>query len=391
MLEQDTFVDLNGYAAGHGLMSERSAQKSGFTPPAGTRVISADNHFVLAQDIWFEHFPQHLKEKAPRVWRDDALGFPQVGFDGKSIYPQRGVALMRSIEQVPSTWDFNRRLQDLDDEGVEMEVAFPQSPMFFVQHPDFEFREWIFRAYNRYVADLQRQHPTRFVPVPVANYWDMSKAASTVYEIAGLGLKTLMVPMAPGLSVDGSTGCYGDMHFDPFWSAVEETGLPMCFHIGEAVGTPGPAPAVTEAMKQMGGGAGMFRRLFAELIFGGVFDRHPRLKIFFGEGGLHWVPGCLQDAELLHDSMIGLYDYKPKMRPSHYWYRHCGAGFMTDPIGLSHIDQIGVETAMWSADYGHNEGTFGYTRDSVKAVFDTLDEQSARMVVGENAIRMFNL
>ena len=101
MLEQDTFVELNDYAAGHGLMNARTAQKVGFAPPPGTIVVSADNHFVLAEDIWFERFPGHLKARAPRVWRDDALGFPQVGFDGKSLYPPRGVKLMQSIEQVP--------------------------------------------------------------------------------------------------------------------------------------------------------------------------------------------------------------------------------------------------------------------------------------------------
>ena len=64
---------------------------------------------------------------------------------------------------------------------------------------------------------------------------------------------------------------------------------------------------------------------------------------------------------------------------------------MNDRVGLSHIDQFGAETAMWSADYGHNEGTYGYTRDSVKALFDTLDEDTAKLVVGGNAARMFGL
>jgi predicted TIM-barrel fold metal-dependent hydrolase len=64
---------------------------------------------------------------------------------------------------------------------------------------------------------------------------------------------------------------------------------------------------------------------------------------------------------------------------------------MVDPAGLSAIDRIGVDRCMWSSDYPHNEGTFGYTRSALEAVFKATSEENAQRVVGGNAIDLFGL
>ena len=43
---------------------------------------------------------------------------------------------------------------------------------------------------------------------------------------------------------------------------------------------------------------GPFRRNLAQLIFGGIFDRHPDLKAVFVEAEINWVPGALQSASM---------------------------------------------------------------------------------------------
>ena len=45
-----------------------------------------------------------------------------------------------------------------------------------------------------------------------------------------------------------------------------------------------------------------FRKPFGQLLFGAVFDRHPKLQVVFAEGGIAWVPAALQDAEVLYDT-----------------------------------------------------------------------------------------
>jgi len=391
MLENEEFIRANSYARGLGLANLRTPQSNGPSLPEGTTVVSCDGHLALAEDIWYPNFPQHLKDKAPRVWFDEENGFCHLGMNQKSFYPVDAYALIRSIEGRESSRDLNSRMLDLDAENVDKEIVFPQTVAMFFHWPDFEVREWIWRIYNEYVASLQARFPTRFFPVPVANYWDLSKSAASIRDIKKLGLKTAMLPMKPGTKVDGAPVFYGAREMDELWTAAVEEGLPISFHIGESVEQKGPAPMVCEAMFQLGGGGGMFRRIFTELVFAGVFDRHPDLKVVFAEGGINWVPGCLQDAEMSFDSYAGLLNYTPKHRPSDYWYQHCHATFMNDASGLRQLDVIGSECAMWSSDYPHNEGTLGYGRDSIKTVLDMTSTDDARRILGGNAIEVFNL
>ena len=77
--------------------------------------------------------------------------------------------------------------------------------------------------------------------------------------------------------------------------------------------------------------------------------------------------------------------------PRDYWAKHCAATFMHDPAGLRQLDVIGVDNVMWSVDYPHNEGTFGYTGRAIDYIVNTVGLQAARKVVSENAIRFFRL
>jgi len=85
---------------------------------------------------------------------------------------------------------------------------------------------------------------------------------------------------------------------------------------------------------------------------------------------------------------------EPKLKhpPSWYWRHHCYATFMTDPSGLSLLDRIGPETVMWSSDYPHQESTFGYTRSSIQAVFDSVkDVKTAQQILGRTALELFKM
>jgi len=67
-----------------------------------------------------------------------------------------------------------------------------------------------------------------------------------------------------------------------------------------------------------------------------------------------------------------------------YWDTHMSASFMVDPLGLRLIEEIGVDRVMWSSDYPHNESTFGYSEQSLKAVVDALGPENAAKVVSGN-------
>src|SRR3546814_6025676 len=78
----------------------------------------------------------------------------------------------------------------------------------------------------------------------------------------------------------------------------------------------------------------------------------------FAEAGINWLASTLQDVKMISASYNRIIDWKLQHPPAHYWHKNLYATFIDDPLGLSLIDQIGVDRALWSLDYPHVESTF---------------------------------
>jgi predicted TIM-barrel fold metal-dependent hydrolase len=364
---------------------ERRAEERGNRRlPSGTIVVSADNHWSLAEDIFYDRFPPHLRDRAPRFFRGPDGGCQWL-VGGKSLFHPSFAKSLGDFERVPGCTDLGARLQDLDIEGVDKEINFGNGVLAFLGFPDLEVREWVFRIYNQHLAELQARAPGRFYGVGLINYWDMSKAADSIAELEALGLKTYLLPQNP-LGADSKALNYCLPEMDPLWRAAEEAALPVCFHVGEFF-RDGPGGVGIAAMVQFAG----FRKNFAELVFGGVFDRHPMLKVVFVEAELNWIPGALQTADMTYQCYRGLLEPKIAHHPVHYWQTNCFATFTSDPTGLQLLDRIGVDRVMWSADYPHPESMFGRNWRAMQAIVDTVSAEDARSILGGTAMRVFHL
>lgn len=357
--------------------------------PPGTRLISADNHWEITEDIFYENFPSRLKDKAPRVWFDR---FWRIGYPGELEALPMGERTVTAIERTTGRggdWSPGLRYADMTTEGVQEEIVFPNSLIGFARYPEFEVQEALYRVYNEHWAQRIDREDARSHAVGVfSNWWDPAAAEAAMRQIVDLGLKTFMVPVNPGKSLDGRTISYADPQMDRFWSVVEEAGLPICFHVGEGTDVEQPGGVGACNMTLMA----PFRKPFGQLLFGAVFDRHPGLQVVFAEGGIAWVPAALQDAEVLFDT-FGNGDIIDRLehRPSHYWHRNCFATFQNDPLGLRLLDLIGADRVMWATDYPHSEGSFGFGRSSARAVVEATAPDQARAILGGNAARVFKL
>jgi len=311
--------------------------------PAGTRIVSADSH-LIEQDYWFAGFPEQLKAQAPRMLFED--GRFSFSIDGKPMTPpDLALHLCRSMECTPGLNDIPARLRDLDIEGVEKELIFPQRLFGLFMFGEMQNREYVFGLYNEALARRCAEAPGRLYPVMVPNYWDMAHARESVQRCRDLGARGLMVPLKPGKDVDGKTIHYNHGKMDPLYEAIADSGIPIIFHIGEAIPTAMPGAAGISVVTQMQG----FRLQWSQLTFGGVFDRFPKLKAVFVEGGLSWIPGMLHDADMAATHFRTAMIPQLKHPPSWYWKQHCYATFMTDPVGLktSTAKRSTTTTAGW--------------------------------------------
>jgi predicted TIM-barrel fold metal-dependent hydrolase len=368
-----------------GIPRERKPEAQGDVRlPAGTTVVSVDNHFSISEDIWWKKYPASMKDRAPRVVHQN--GVYNILVDGKPIVPEPSEPNFATFDMLPGSADLDARYGDLDKEGIDKELIFGNAALALLFGPDLEARDVTVRIYNEHMAELSARAPGRFYGVGFANFWDPSRFRESLQEIKALGLKTFMIPQNPGKNIAGEPIGYAQRRMEPFWEAVEEAGLPFCIHIGENA-NPGRGGMGTSFMMNLAG----FRKTIGTLIFGGIFDRHPSLRVVFMEGGINWVPSAVQDAELIWGSFKETLDWKLQHAPKHYFDTHVYSAFMTDKLGLAMLDKIGVDRVMWSADYPHPESTFGYSWTAMRQIVEAARDDDARKILGGNAMKVFKL
>jgi len=368
---------------GFGAPKYRKGHATGdFGLPAGTEIFSADNHISVADDIFYERFPEELKGAAPRIWYED--GAYMVGMKGKAwTGGDFGRVLMQYNDLAgAASNNIEARIRELHEDGIDKELAFPNAVLALFHYPDKSLRERVFRIYNEHIADLQERSKGHFYGVGLINWWDPKGTRSTLEELKALGLKTFLLPLNPGKDDDGNIYDYGSTEMDAVWDEIEAAGVPVSHHIGE---TPPKTPCQhNSVVVGMMVNVDSFREQFAKYVFSGILDRHPSLKVGWFEGGIAWVPTALQDAEHMLASYRHMFNHQLTRGVRDYWNDHMCASFMVDPLGLRLIDKIGVENVMWSSDYPHNESTFGYSEKSLKTVVDAVGPEAATKIVSTN-------
>ena len=357
--------------------------------PAGTEVFSADDHISLSEDIFYDRCPESFKDRVPRVfYRDDAW---TIGKEEKAFLPREFTDVLMQYDPLPgsSTKDLGVRLAQLEADGVTREMAFPNALLALMGYPDREVRELCFRIYNEYLAELQESSGGRFYGVGLINWWDAEGVKRTLDELKGFGVRTFWLPLKPGSGSDGKPIDYNGPDMIAVWEAIEDSGIPVSHHIGEA---PLSAPCASNNFAvSMVHNAAPFREMFARYVCGGLLDRHPGLRVGWFEGGINWVVSAIQDAQHMAVSFRHMLDTEIEHDAGYYWRNHMYAAFMLDPLGLDLVDRIGIDRVMWSSDFPHNESTFGYSEKSLAAVVDAVGEDDAVRIVSTNVLDYLGL
>ena len=376
---------------GFGPPKDRQGHAASATPglPPGVQVFSADNHISLSEDIFYERAPESLRERVPRVvYRDDAWN---LAAGDRQFLPKEFTGVLTQYDPLPgsSTGQLDVRLEQLESDGVSRELAFPNALMALLYYPDTEVRELCFRVYNEYLADLQERSRGRFYGVGLINWWDPGGARRMLTELKSLGVHTFVLPLKPGSGPDGKPLDYNGPALAELWEAIEESGLPVSHHIGEAP-LSGPCASNMYAVGMIHNVAS-FREMFGRYVLTGLLDRHPTLRIGWFEGGINWVPSAIQDAEHMYASFRHMLDTDLEHDISYYWNTHMYSAFMFDPLGLELVDRIGRDRVMWSSDFPHNESTFGYSEKSLAAVVDAVGPEGAERIVSSNVVDFLRL
>jgi predicted TIM-barrel fold metal-dependent hydrolase len=296
-------------------------------------------------------------------------------------------------------WNASRRLDQLDADGIAAEVIFPQ-PAGAAGVPFYPFGQPAnpkdpaevaagCRAWNRWIAGFVAGSPSpeRHAGLALLGAMgDVEAAVREVEEARAAGLRGVVVRSQP---FDAPP--WNHPRYEPLWAACDALEMPVHTHGGE---TPeyGDLPGsrsiwFTEV-------SWYAHRLFWLLLWSGVLERHPRLRLVFTEQFAAWVPDLLHQLDALHAGEVAAMT-RPgdlTLRPSEIWARQCtlGGSFLTRRE-CERRAAIGIENLMWGSDFPHDEGTWPRTRDALHATFDGVPEPELRAILGGNALRLYRL
>ena len=300
-------------------------------------------------------------------------------------------------------WDHYERIRVLEGDGIAGEIIFPDG-ITEMNMPPFgaglslptdarivpELQWEGARAHNRWLAEFCAMAPERRAGVALAPIcWDVDEAVREIRWVREHGLRGILIP-----SMWGRCDAYHHPKYEPIWSACEDLGVVVHLHSGAA------------PMEDYGDHLGMMGIYITEvvwwavrplwfLIWGGVFERHPKLKLAITESTTVWVPEALalmdqRFSETHYSAKLGDYRSHLRMKPSEYFHRNVFLGASCMPRREAELrHQIGVMNIMWGSDYPHPEGTWPHTREQMRETFSGLPEDELRAMLGGNAVRVY--
>jgi predicted TIM-barrel fold metal-dependent hydrolase len=254
---------------------------------------------------------------------------------------------------------------------------------------DHETLAAVYRAYNEWVAEFARARPGRFFPLGCLPNHDAALAADTVRQCAALGLRGgVIVPWGSAMPV------WHEM-WEPLWTAAEETGVVVSFHVFEGGGaTVGYTVKGVSRPDVIGAWTVVaplqMDEIGVSVILSGVCERHPRLRLVLGESGIGWIPYILERLDDTYEERLAD-DLGLPLPPSAYFKRQMYATFQKDLHGVQAMARIAPDNVMWGSDYPHRDGTWPFSRKAIEEQFRDVPEAIAARMLWDNVRRVYRL
>ncbi|MBV8776400.1 MAG: amidohydrolase [Alphaproteobacteria bacterium] len=364
-------------------------------------VLSSDSHVFEPPDLWQTRIDRPFRDRAPRIERIDGgdhvvveadqvlSGIGLISNAGARFEAPETISARGRFEDVHrGGYDPDQHIADMALDGVAGEVLYPSQGLFYFKVADPALMSAIFRAYNDWLAEFCRTDPTRLKGVAMINLDDVADATCELERTARLGLSGAMIAEYPA-----EDRRYDQPEYENFWAAAASLGMPLSLHTAtrrtgkiRGAGTGTLRDASSRATKAFYPALSM-----CDMIFSGVFERHPQLMLAIVEFELSWAPNVLTSMDYTYRERHGeaLYRFKNAMVPSDFFHRNVVLSFQEDAIGIRLRDVIGVDNIMWGSDYPHSESTFPESRRIIAQILAGVPDDEQASIVGGNTARVY--
>jgi len=360
-----------------------------------TTIYSCDDHLDLSAvppDLWESRLSDVDAQRGPRVVKRDkgSVWVCEDAVMGRSGMPPNPefVKKFSAIGRAGIEDDGYRagtpalRLQDLDRDGVSASVIYgPLSLGFPIKDPALQ--RTCYAAWNDWaVEEFNAVAPDRLCVLAFLPSHEPEAAAAELERCAALGHRGAIVAV---FDID-----VGDQSWDRLWAAAQETGLPISFHIkggtssklSYQIGKWQSAAFATLLPLQLD-------EPLATVVFSGVLERHPGLKLVLAESGVGWLPYFLTRMDMEWAALRDKLDYAPSIPPSELFRRQVMATFEEEPLAQHFIPLLGADSCMWASDYPHTDSTFPESRHAIDEGLGALSAQDRHKITATNCARLY--
>src|SRR6266545_2630022 len=332
-------------------------------------VIDADGHVLEPVDIWDTYIDPAYRERAPRIIVDtdgkerllvgqqvlgSQKGFGVIGAIGSRDH-EMPEDTMKYIDGRKGGFDPHARIPDMDLDGIDAAFLYPSVRLFGV-------------------AML----PMQSIELAIEEMR---------YARKDLGMRAGFLRPNP---YNGRMLHHPD--YEVFWNAVEDLDMAIGLHEGASGGMPqvgvdrfetrGARHIISHTLEMM--------LAAMSVIWEGVCDRHPKVRIGFLESGGGWIAPWLDRMDRHFDDK-GFNDSGLSMRPTELFRRNCWISFEPVEGSLSVLaDYIGPHKILWATDYPHPDGFFP---GAPKLIADRpeLSAETKRQILGGGARGFYKL
>lgn len=370
-------------------------------------IIDGDSHFMEPLDVFDRYIDPAFRDKAMRVTSDPVTGKPALVVDGRQLRMVNTEELLAAVvgygqkEEGHDLRDFDRALtyanewQDmgkrvafLDDEGIDKQILYPTMGLLWEGGvTDPSVADALCRAYNTWAFEITDSHKDRLFPAAHISLRDAALAVREMQRVAKLGCRTIFVGAMP---INGRS--FGHPDLDPVWAAAQDLDLSVGIHlVGHKHYTgsqyyqdrdPGFMFVTMNVIQDP-------RMALTTMVYDGVFERFPKLRVATIEAMVGWVGEWLERLNYRFKYMG--HTSQMKRPATEYFMRNIWVnGDPEEKMFPLMIQFAGDERFFVGSDYPHAEG-FVHPVAKLRELLSGIPTTSVEKILGTNASQFFGI
>ena len=358
-------------------------------------VISADSHITEHPETYSKYIDAKWRDRAPKMVNSAEKGdlFVIDGMD-RPIAMGLVAAAGKPPEELSEAgvtfdelhrggWDPTARIAEQQQDGVSAEIIYPTVGMMLCNHKDFDYKKACFDAYNRWIAEYCDANPLRLLGCGQTAMRSPEEGIADLRAIKQLGLRGVMMPGMP------AEHDYDSEIYNPFWEAAIELNLPLSFHILTMKSGPVRGPRINSFLSIIRGN----QDIMGTLIFGGVFERYPELKIVCVEADAGWVPHYMyrmDHAYKRHRNWLAPGTTLSKL-PSEYFSENIYTTFQDDWVAFRLANDMNWRRLLWANDFPHSDSTWPWSQEMLDEHTQHLTDEQRRAILCDNVADLYGI